>query len=264
MDRNYVTFFLVSLLLLAGPSYVMLSSPQFDYCEGHQGQYPANPTTNNQPSAVLIPNNEQRRIFVSCLSSFTTENSSAITAWATILLTLVTAGLVVVAVEQSETKRAQLRAYVLPESIGLFDGNTVSPPQPAHASVPYWNVRFKNAGQTPAYDVVSWGDLAVVQITDEDRLLKPPKKLDKVNPFTLGPGVPFPKTRWYSRALTPAEITGISVSPPTHAIYVHGRLEYRDAFRTRHFTNFRFSYCGAWPPGQNVSMSYCKEGNNSD
>jgi len=51
--------------------------------------------------------------------------------------------------------RRQLRAYVLPENMGIFDGTTVNPPQPQRAGIPGVAMLIKNSGQTPAYRVVS-------------------------------------------------------------------------------------------------------------
>jgi hypothetical protein len=59
-----------------------------------------------------------------------------ITAIATVLLTCVTGGLVFLTYLQIRTTRAQLRAYVFPESAMLCDGMALNPPIPAKTNEP--------------------------------------------------------------------------------------------------------------------------------
>jgi hypothetical protein len=48
------------------------------------------------------------------------------------------------------------------------------------------------------------------------------------------------------------------------AIYVHGRIEYEDAFKRKRFTNFRLVYAGQYPPPPSAVFSFCQEGNETE
>ena len=158
--------------------------------------------------------------------------------------------------------RRQLRAYVQPENVGLSEGSILTPPQPARFNVPGIGMMVKNTGQTPAYDVVSWGQIAIIQITQEDIALRVPSTIEQRFPHTLGSGCTFTKALWHDRALTPPEIADILAG--TRAIYYFGRIEYLDAFKKPHHTNFRLRYTGLFPPLPNVIFNFCEEGNDSD
>lgn len=162
-----------------------------------------------------------------------------------------------------DTARRQLRAYINPTRGSIYDGNTVRPAQSNKAGFPYAELTVKNAGATPAYDVVSFMEIAVIPIAEEDKLL-PIIELKKIAPFTVAPGMDFPKGHWHGNALTQEEINSINAPAPTHAIFVYGRYEYRDAFNQKHFSNFRYQYIGAWPPPPNTSFGVSKTGNESD
>jgi hypothetical protein len=97
-----------------------------------------------------------------------------ITAISTVLLTFVTAGLVWVGYQQIRTTRFQLRAYVYPDSVGLVEVTMLNPPQPNRANEPCIVFLWKNTGQTPATNVISWGHIAVIEPINEHTLVVPP------------------------------------------------------------------------------------------
>ena len=263
MIRKYWPHALIALILLLGIVGVLQSSTNFRYCINNQGQYPAPQYKNNQATAVLVPASSNGGVVLSCIGGFANENGAGITALATVLLMFITAGLAWISRQQYITTRAQLRAYLLPVSVGIFDGTTVIPPMAAFAGFPLTHLMMRNSGQTPAYNVVSHIGIALIPVTDEDRLLVIPSLQPDIE-FSVGAGAEIPRTWKYGRALTPAEITGISVNPPTHAIYIYGRCEYKDTFRQRHFSDFRYFYSGSWPPAPGVLLNVCKKGNNSN
>ena len=80
----------------------------------------------------------------------------------------------------------------------------------------------------------------------------------------LGPNVGSTSRRWYNRALTPAEITDIQNG--VKAIYLYGRIEYRDAFKSRkkRFTTFRLHYVGLFPPASPSAFTFSTNGNDAD
>ena len=155
----------------------------------------------------------------------------------------------------------QLRAYVFPQDCGLYEGTLLKPPQPGRFNVPGIVINFRNAGHTPAKQVISWAKITVIEVASEDRLSVP--KLEKMSPITLSPGATFPKSIWFERALTKSEIEDISAN--VNAIYVYGKLEYVDSFGDPRFSNFRFKYNGVFPPLPPIGVfSHCQSGNESD
>lgn len=47
----------------------------------------------------------------------------------------------------------------------------LTPPDPSKANIPGVAMLSKNGGQTPAYDVVSWAQIAVIQVAQENTAL---------------------------------------------------------------------------------------------
>jgi hypothetical protein len=154
----------------------------------------------------------------------------------------------------------QLRSYVLPENLALVDGSMMNPPQPARALVPGTAMLIKNSGQTPAYNVISWVQIAIVAPANEYTLTVP--RLKEQFPNTLGAGATFNKALWFDRALGAGEIADIASG--AKAIYVYGRIEYRDAFKKRHFSNFRLHWIGVFPPPSGSIMNFAVGGNDAD
>jgi hypothetical protein len=160
-----------------------------------------------------------------------------------------------------ESSERQLRAYVLPDNAGIVDGTLLTPPQPARANIPGAGMNIKNFGQTPAYKVVSWAQIAVIAVVDEGRLLVVPPMPDAFS-NTLGPGGLFNKFLWFDRPLAANEIADIATG--MRAVYFYGRIEYRDAFEKARFTNFRLQYIGPFPPGHNAIFNFSEKGNEAN
>jgi hypothetical protein len=158
--------------------------------------------------------------------------------------------------------RRQLRAYVAPENVGILDGNMLSPPQPARANVPGIGMLIKNCGQTPAYRVISWAQIAVIAVNNEALSLVLPASLEERFSNTLSAGSTFNKALWFDRPLTPNEI--IDIASGARAIYLYGRIEYRDAFKKRRYTNFRLQYVGQFPPLPNAILKFSDKGNDAN
>lgn len=162
-----------------------------------------------------------------------------------------------------DTAHRQLRAYVLPQDAGIFDGTTLNPAQPGFAGHPCVGTRFYNNGQTPAYNVVPTIAVAIIPIAQENDALN--IQLPRVGPpFALNVGISTVRNIWSPIAITPAEMAGITSSPPTHAIYMFGRVEYEDIFKGKHFSNLRYRYTGVWPPVSADSFLLCDAGNDSN
>jgi hypothetical protein len=58
------------------------------------------------------------------------------------------------------------------------------------------------------------------------------------------------------------ELEGIRVG--SYAVYVWGRIEYKDAFGMDRFTNYRMKYSGLWPPVGSANLTFCDGGNETD
>jgi hypothetical protein len=95
---------------------------------------------------------------------------------------------------------------------------------------------------------------------NEDKLVLSPL----INKFgaSLGPGVGLTNTPWFARALTPSEVADIAIG--AKAIYLHGRVEYEDAFGKKHFTEFRLRYVGNFPPSAKMPLIFAAQGNTAD
>jgi len=158
--------------------------------------------------------------------------------------------------------RRELRAYVLPESAGILDGSTVNPPQPQRIDFPFAAMLIKNGGRTPAYGVLSWWQIAVIPVKDEQNSLPVIPPMREAYSNTLGGGGTFHKTLWMDRPLTQQEITDIQIG--VRAIYIYGRIEYRDVFKKKRYTNFRLHYSGQWPPSGNSFFGFSERGNDAN
>jgi hypothetical protein len=156
--------------------------------------------------------------------------------------------------------RRQLRAYVFVNDAGLYDGSVMVPPVAAHFNEPGVVINFKNSGQTPAYKVVSWGEVKVIEPSKEDTLVHP--KMQELFTSHIGAGTLMPKSMWFGRPLTPVEIN--EVHNNKLRIYFYGRIEYRDAFKMKRWTTFRYSYAGPFPAPAGVIFNVCEKGNSAN
>jgi hypothetical protein len=158
------------------------------------------------------------------------------------------------------TSRRQLRAYTFPSSIVLFEGSIMKPPQPAHENEPGVVIEFRNCGQTPAYRLVSWAAIAVLEPINEEKLVRP--EIEERFSLTLPTNGTSTKALWLQRKLSEGEINDIRNH--VRAIYVYGRIEYLDVYKKRRYSNFRMRYSGPFPPEPGHVFSFCNEGNEAE
>jgi len=196
-------------------------------------------------------------------------------AFFTMLLATITGGLAVytgllwrstskLVAGADKTAERQLRAYVHPDSTNLWDGSTLTPPQPHRTNIPGIFVQWRNTGETPAKNVVSWARVAVFSPQYEARF-KPPPKLEARFSNNLGRGVPGNKSLWYRRALTQQQAADVGTG--RLGIYIYGRIEYEDIFKKKRWTTFKFVYTNSiFPPiaGGGGSFNICQSGNETD
>jgi hypothetical protein len=251
--------FLVVLICFGGPIVAVLSSADFQYCISHQGQYPTAQGMENKIPVVLISGGFG--LFSSCVASFADANGIAITAVATVLLALITGGLVWTAYLQIRTSRVQLRAYVFPMNAVLVEGTVLVPPRADRKDYPGIVIDWRNTGQTPAYKVVTWARIEIIEPINEEKLVVP--HLDPIHHTSLGAGANGTKSLWFERALSASEIDDIGRE--VKGIYLFGRIEYLDIFNEQRFSNFRLKYTGAFPPrAVPAGFLLCRDGNDSN
>jgi hypothetical protein len=159
------------------------------------------------------------------------------------------------------TAQRQLRAYVLPEGGTLADYSRITPrPHPIFAGKVGGVISIKNSGQTPAYDLLHWSELVVLPLEKGEKLTCPPV-LQNVGATTVGPGSAITKTVWSENKISKEQIQAIESG--TSAVFVHGRITYRDAFNKARATTYRLYYAGSYPPPEGVILQFTPNGNRS-
>jgi hypothetical protein len=124
------------------------------------------------------------------------------------------------------TAQRQLRAYVFTETADILEGSMFTPPLPARTNFPWVHMTIKNSGQTPAYDIISWLQIAITMPANEGTLVVIPP-IQRVSANNLGPGGTFAKNLWHDRPVTAPEIADIARSAgylPLWEDRVYGRL----------------------------------------
>jgi hypothetical protein len=168
-----------------------------------------------------------------------------------------------------DTARRQLRAYVLVER-GII-GNVANPiPGPGEkietvarillpTAGPNAQITIKNTGQTPAYELVHWGRICIQEFPLTSQL--PPMPTPEAKFWTvMGPGIVEVKTLRLPKALDSNQIQGLRDG--TMAIYCHGEVAYRDAFKKKRVTKYRCMYSAVGGIiGVNTDLTYCDDGN---
>jgi hypothetical protein len=182
-----------------------------------------------------------------------------------------------------KTAERQLRAYMFVEGMALVDASQLDPipheslPGDIHSApkeliegvppkrprgIPGASWMIKNSGGTPAYDIVHWSEMDVVEAKFENGLIAP-EPIAVAPKIFLGPGGWSTKNKWLERVLTEKEMQEIRVG--TRAVYVWGRIDYVDAFKKKHTTTYRLKFSNAaYPPIGAPAFTYCQDGNHAD
>lgn len=154
-----------------------------------------------------------------------------------------------------DTAERQLRAYVLVTAVRIENIGGGNAPEAI--------VTIKNCGQTPAYELTQWSNMGLDLFPHS---IDPPMRDrpdDKMGKHPLGPNSelfsrPTLGTKEKPRRLQAFEIDGLAKGDI--AIYVIGRIRYRDAFGKSRITDYRFFYGG--PLGiTDGAMAAYSEGN---
>jgi len=252
--RRYWKFASFVVAVLALVFWFVGTSEAFKHCINERKTGDAYKALYESPSVIIraIKRLDLNRV---CAGDFSDKNNGAITALSTVLLTLVTGGLVWIGHQQIATSRAQLRAYVF-VSMGVVT-NVVH-----GTGMPEAQVTIRNSGQTPAHDVIALSGFAIdrypppatLNLIISDAEFSAPARTREV----LGPGGSSISVIPAGRMLTAPEKA--SFASGTGIIYVYGEIRYRDAFGRRHWTKYRFMMGG--PVGvRGGQLTACEEGN---
>jgi hypothetical protein len=149
------------------------------------------------------------------------------------------------------TARRQLRAYLFIESAGIMNVADPLVPVPEGQQPPQGAIRWrdsgpitlltvKNSGQTPAFDVIHFGNIHFQAYPLTKPLPSFPAPDQNMTKFMIGPGGISTKNLVMPNLLTPEQVADLRASRA--AIYVYGRIEYRDAFGRKRFTSYRMRH----------------------
>lgn len=187
-----------------------------------------NPTTDNEKSTEKATNKENNMKPAPSIENYT--------FWLTILTGLLAAATAVLAIftiklwlTADDTAKKQLRAYISIEEYGVrnFD-----------IGKPEFSFRYRNNGQTPAYDVRFFTWIAVLPYPLPKNFPHDDVREDStVSRTTVGPGVYQRGYKPIDTALTPPEIAEI-IDGSTRRLYFMGVARYSDVFKQPHETWF--------------------------
>jgi hypothetical protein len=201
-----------------------------------------------------------------------------------ILLVFVTIGLVVTGWVQAALLRMtavrQLRAYVFVETANMFNVTTplawelIPGYVPTGAEIththlgPVMRMLIRNSGQTPAYAVVHWGQTYFREFPLRSRLPRHGRPPRSRGQFIVTKSSIPPNGATTKNLIMPALLTADQVADlkrGTSAIYVDGYISYRDAFRKKRRTNFRFMY-GSFTGGIGITteVTIADQGNDAN
>lgn len=193
-------------------------------------------------------------------------------AFFTILL--VAAGFYQATVTRAATRK-QLRGYVFVETMDVLNV-TGNPPPPIPGQPPPqvgpWRYRpdigpaamivIKNSGQTPAYDVVHYGNICLREYQPSPDL-PPQHYIPTATKVAMPPDGKTSKFVNMLQPLTNEEIDQLRIG--THALYFYGKITYKDIFGKKRFTNFRYFHNGfIGILGQTTAVTGCEEGNEAN
>lgn len=148
------------------------------------------------------------------------------------LLVLVTIGLIAVGHltirKMRDTEERQLRAYVFASAEPLEKGIN---------NVWAYTIKFRNCGQTPAYDftAIANSDVFAIPVSDEQFLVRHAEWMSKA---PLPPGEDVSTSNRHT--LSAEDVAAIRRG--TCQFYVFGEISYIDAFKRKWTTKFRFMH----------------------
>lgn len=221
------------------------------------------PNAKEEAAQAKKDNNEEmtrnRRVEI---ISYVVAGATAVQAFALIITIIV----------MIRTTRRQLRAYVFIDTIDILNVFGNRPPQiPGQPSpeIGSWIYRpnmgpavimaIKNSGQTPAFNVIHYGNICIREYPLTSNL-PAINIISNATRLTMSPGGITRKFVNMAHPLTAEEIEQLNTG--THAIYAYGNIIYQDTFKKNRFSNIRFYHNGTMAIlGQTSAMWGCEEGN---
>jgi hypothetical protein len=245
MLKQATALFVALLVGLAVFAWVESYSSSFQNCVSHDGAKAVGNQSGNQKDSLPVVVS----FYVRCTERFADLHNALITALSTVLLTVITLGLILSGVDQQATTRAQLRAYVMIESVaitGISDGQK-----------PDVHISIKNSGQTPASYVTHWAKLGCTTFPEMSGPIPRRDPSETLPESAMAPGAILNIITGVDRELNAATIRAIKAQ--THALYVIGEIRYIDAFGTPRDTDFLL-FCTGHLADSGSAASY-KTGN---
>jgi hypothetical protein len=148
-----------------------------------------------------------------------------------------------------DTAERELRAYVCVES-------STGAEAAEDRRWPTFKIEVKNFGKTPAFDVVTWIGVGIQEYPLTSEFPEPPDE-EPQSKTILGPECKTTLIGIFRRTPNTSEIEAINSG--MGAIYIQGRIEYKDAFDKSRFTTF----CLVWR-GAIKGLQQYKSGNNAN
>lgn len=241
MLRKILAIFLLVLVLVGAIGACLLSSVNYQYCVNHEGQYgSAHHDEKSTPAVNPVLNHSTKVVvFLYCGGAFADANAGAITAVATVLLTVVTAILAWLAFRQGRTSRAQLRAYIAAFPGAIF---AIDPNQRLVGTF-----AFTNGGRTPAYKVEQVAVLRIEQHPLPPNFRFPNlRSAPRPSRIVMHPGIKYGGQVVADNNFTQTQIVEILQAPAQggRRLYVFGQVNYVDAFKVRRWTRYCASFQG--------------------
>jgi hypothetical protein len=150
-----------------------------------------------------------------------------------------------------ESAERQLRAYVSVSACNIVmadNGGVTS------------KIKFRNSGQTPAYNVIPNVNLSATPYPVREGFFKEPIMPERVSRATIGSGGIVERDMILPRLL--AQDWRDFIAASKGVFFVHGVVRYSDIFGKPHTTHFRLIYMGPW--GGQCALEVYKEGNEAD
>jgi hypothetical protein len=231
MNRTLLTMITVALaLVIVLPLSLFATSDNYNYCAANQGQYAEAPKDDESTPSVhgSISDPTFVRLLVHCSGVYATQNADAITAIATVVMTVATFLLGWLALDQGRTARAQLRGYVF----ARIDTQHIK-----RGDIPEMALAVKNFGPTPVRKMALAGKIKALLPKEYGHMKIP---TDEPPEIMLPPGESYYASIFGDGITTDAEWDEIVAKKKV--LHFAGVIVYEDAFGRERETRF----CWVW------------------
>lgn len=172
--------------------------------------------------------------------------------FSTFLVAVFTGILTVYTAKAWRTSKQELRAYVGVDATGFAES--------VANGVTRAEIVIKNSGQTPAFDFRISANFFYYTLPRTEFPLR--EQVDRQSTATLNPGQIVRVPIIFEAMVTDA--TRREIIAGEAAFFLYGRMEYRDAFDTRRYANFRYVADNDTHAGGTLRWRATEEGNESN